>query len=273
MTAESLWVNGRFVAADEPIALATDHGLQMGDGVFDTIAIHGSRPMFLQRHLSRLCIGIDRLGIEGTPSKLELSSAIEAIIEANALVDARLRITVTAGPGPSPRERGSNSLTVITTAALTAPPNSVALCTVEWRRNERSSLAGIKSTSWGDNSMILRHARDRGFENALLCDSTGRLSECTTSNVFLVIDGRIFTPSLESGCLPGIIREVLIDCGLVSEIDLRPVDLERSTEVFITSSTTGVVPVRQVDATDFSTNGPRTSEARALIATQAARDS
>jgi branched-chain amino acid aminotransferase len=265
MTAQSMWLNGELVDDETPALFANDHGFQLGDGVFDTLAIHDGTPTFLDRHLRRLRNGVDRLLITNTPTDEELTSALFQLIEANSIDAARVRITITPGPGPSPRDRGTQPLTVIATSPLHKAAPSVSLCTVQWTRNERSPLAGIKSTSWGENASILRYAATNGFDNAILCDSTGRLSECTTSNLYLVIDGQILTPSLDSGCLPGVIREVLIEEGFVSEQDLMPLDLALATEVFISSSTTGVVPVHCVDERSYATPGHRTAAAIEMI--------
>lgn len=265
MTAQSMWLNGELIDDSSPAVFANDHGFLLGDGVFDTLAIHDGAPVFLDRHLRRLRNGVDRLLIANAPTDEELSSALSQLIEVNGIDDARARITITPGPGSSPRDRGAQPLTVISTSPLHEAPSSISLCTVQWTRNERSPLAGVKSTSWGENATILRFATTNGFDNAILCDSTGRLSECTTSNVFLVIGEQIVTPSLDSGCLPGIIREVLIDEQFVSEQDLVPSDLALATEVFITSSTTGIVPVHCVDERSYATHGPLTAAAMDLI--------
>lgn len=266
MNGHPFWSNGSIHPASTSIARADDQGLLLGDGLFETLVARERRPLFLERHLRRLRRGIDALEIVGTSDDEAIRRGIDELVESSGLVDSRVRITITPGPGPSPRERGDSPLTMITIAPLAPAPSSVALCTVDWIRNERSPLAGIKSSSWGDNAMILRHATAKGFDNAILCDSTGRLSECTTSNVFLVIDGEILTPSLDSGCLPGIIREVLIESGTAIERDLHPSDLHDATEVFITSSTTDVVPVARIDEIDFDVDGPFTLLARSVIA-------
>jgi branched-chain amino acid aminotransferase len=265
MTTQSMWLNGELVDDVSPAVFANDHGFLLGDGVFDTLAIRNGTPTFLDRHLRRLRNGVDRLLIANAPTDEELSSALSQLIEVNGIDDARARITITPGPGSSPRDRGAQPLTVISTSPLHKAPSSISLCTVQWTRNERSPLAGVKSTSWGENATILRFATTNGFDNAILCDSTGRLSECTTSNVFLVIGEQIVTPSLDSGCLPGIIREVLIDKQVVSEQDLVPSDLALATEVFITSSTTGVVPVHCVDERSYEAPGHLTAAAMEMI--------
>jgi len=271
MNERTVSINGALVAASTTGVSMNDHGFLLGDGVFDTLIIRSGKPIFLDRHLRRLRNGIDRLQIENTPSDSELSEALLQLIAANNATDARVRITITPGPGSSPRHRGPQPLTVISTAPLADAPLPVSLCAVAWTRNERSPLAGIKSTSWGENATILRYAAAKGFDNAILCDSTGRLSECTTSNLFLVIDDCIVTPSLASGCLPGIIREVLLEENVSSERDLFPSDFERATEAFITSSTTGVVPVQRIDDRVFPTDGQFTATAHEAIAKLSAR--
>ena len=265
MTQSQLWVNGELLATSSPSIHADDHGFLLGDGIFETFIARNAKPVFLELHLRRLRHGLTRLGLLNTPTDDDLTDAVMQLLAATNLTDARLRLTITPGPGHSPRERGPSPLAVLTATPLSPPPRSASLCTVPWVRNERSPLAGIKSTSWGDNAMVLRHAIERGFDNALLCDSTGRLSECTTSNFFAVIEDQILTPSLETGCLPGIIREVLLDSGDVREENLVPNDLGVATEVFITSSTTGVVPVNRIDDQPFAINGPATIRARAHI--------
>ncbi len=260
-----MWVNGELVDSSFPAISAHDHGLLLGDGVFDTLIVRNGTPVFLERHLRRLRAGINRLAITPTPTDSELTAAIHQLIDVNDIETARVRITMTPGPGVSPRERGTQPLTLIALSPLPDAPASVSLCSVKWTRNERSPLAGIKSTSWGDNALILRHAQQLGFDNALLCDTTGRLCECTTSNLFLVIDQRIVTPSLDSGCLPGILREVLLDAELATDGDLTSADLERASEVFITSSTTGIVPIHRIDSRDYAVNGPLTTLARSRL--------
>ncbi len=265
MSTHVIWVNGELVESSTPSLSANDHGFLLGDGIFDTLIVRDRNPVFIDRHLRRLRSGIDRLLITNTPPDDQLTSAILLLLDANDLSDARVRITITPGSGLSALERGAQPLTVMTAVPLGAKPSSVSLCTVDWIRNERSPLAGLKSTSWGENASILRFARTNGFDNAILCDSTGRLSECTTSNLYLVIDQQIVTPTLDSGCLPGIIREVLLEKSIAVERDLFPTDLAKATEIFITSSTTGVVPAHRVDQLQFADDSQQTAAANDVI--------
>jgi branched-chain amino acid aminotransferase len=265
MSTHVIWVNGELLEGSAQSLSANDHGFHHGDGIFETLIVRERHPVFIDRHLRRLRTGIDRLLIANTPPDDQLTNAISQLLDANDLADARVRITLTPGSGLSALERGTQPLTVMTAVPLGIKPSSVSLCTVDWVRNERSPLAGLKSTSWGENASVLRFARTNGFDNAILCDSTGRLSECTTSNIYLVIDDQIVTPTLDSGCLPGIIREVLLEEAIAIEGDLFPADLEKATEVFITSSTTGVVPVHAVNELRYTNNSQQTTIANNVI--------
>jgi branched-chain amino acid aminotransferase len=265
MTAPLIWMNGSMFEAEKAMVPATDHGLLLGDGCFETIAVRGGTPKFLGRHLRRLRDALCVLHIADAPADAELNHAITALIAAYGTDEARVRITITPGPGDSPRHRGNTPICMISISSLPPGPLSARITLSDMVRNERSPIAGIKSTSWSENAVLLRAASAAGFDNALVCDSTGRLSECATASAFLVIDGQILTPSLDSGCLPGIIREVLLDSGIVCESDLLPDDLDRADEVFITSATTGVLPVAAVDKRRFPLDGPLTARAITIV--------
>lgn len=259
-----VWHRDRFVGAST--ISVEDHGLLIGDGTFDTIGVHDGRPGHLDRHLRRLRAGTDRLGIGPLPDDRSIISAIETLISDHRLSRARVRITVTPGAGPTIGRRGEDPTVIISIGPMAPAPTSVSLTTTDWVRNERSPLAGIKSTSWSDNAQILRTVRADGFDEAVLCDSTGRVSECCAANLFIVRGGLISTPSSETGCLPGIIREVLLDCGAAIEQDLTIAELAGAEELFLTSSTNLVVGVSSLDGRPLHHEGPGTRTARAAVA-------
>jgi len=165
---------------------------------------------------------------------------------------SRLRITVTSGVGPFGSDRGDAHPTLVVTMTAAAPwPATTTLATVPWTRNERSATAGLKTTSYAENAIALAHAKRHGASEAVLADTLGRLSECTGSNVFVVVDGEVLTPSLDTGCLAGVTRELVLAWG-ADVADVRethlPYDVLRSAdEVFITSSTRDVHPVVRID--------------------------
>ena len=265
MNGRLVWVEGRILTGVEAAIAADDHGLLIGDGVFETVATRDGVARFLDRHLRRLGTGVRRLSIEPPPDPAVLRRAIGELIDAADFARGRVRLTVTPGPGGVGRARGTAPTTMISIEEAALPPDSVSLTQVEWIRNERSPLAGIKSTSWSENAQILRSVRAQGFDEAVLCDSTGLLSECCAANLFLVLGGRIMTPSSRSGCLPGIIREVLLDSAIATECDLHPDQLLLAEEIFITSSINEIVGVSRIGDRHLLVDGPGTEQARAAL--------
>ncbi len=179
---------------------------------------------------------------------------------------ARLRITYTAGDAPLGSDRGETGPTLVVAISGMKPwPESAAVITVPWPRNERSPLAGVKSTSYAENVLALARAHEHGAGEALMPDTQGRLCEGTGSNVFLVLDGRLITPTLATGCLAGVTRDLVLEWVGAEEVDVPMSALEDAEEVFITSSTRDVQPVHRVDARSLVAPGPLTASVRAAF--------
>lgn len=207
-------------------------------------------------HLERMRAGAERLGWSGQDlGTVRIAEAISGLLKRLALDRgrARLRIALSAGEGDLVNlKQGWNSLVWILAAPAPAPPESVALATASFPRNEASPLAGIKCASYAENLVALDQARRSGVDELLFYNTKGELCEGTTSNVFLVMQGKVFTPPLSSGCLPGTMRaRVIAKCrelGIpVAEEILTAAHLGAAGEVFMTSATRGVVPVREID--------------------------
>lgn len=270
----ALWIDGGLRAADEPAVSPFDHGLTVGDGVFETVQIVRGTPFAARRHLDRLRRSAAGLRLEVPLSDDELRAAMTDVIEANAVERGRLRLTVTGGISPLGSDRGSDGPTVIAaTADLPAWEASTAVVTVPWRRNELSAVAGLKTTSYAENVVALADAHDRGGSEAILANTVGALCEGTGSNIFVVVEGRLCTPPLSTGCLAGITRELVIELVDVDERTLPFSVLATTGEAFLTSSTRDVQAIRSIDGRHFATNpGPRTSAAAAALAELLARD-
>jgi branched-chain amino acid aminotransferase len=182
-----------------------------------------------------------------------LHEAATAVLTANGLREARLRITVTGGPSPLGSERGDAGPTVIVAAAPIAEwPSSERVVTVPWPRNERGATAGLKTISYAENVRALAYAHERGASEALFLNTAGDVCEATGSNVFLVVDGRLLTPPAASGCLLGVTRALVLelcnDLGIdAAEQVMRPEALGAADEAFLTSSTREVQPISHVD--------------------------
>jgi branched-chain amino acid aminotransferase len=260
------WVDGGLVDPASASVSAFDHGLTVGDGVFETLRVYRGTPFALRRHLDRLARSADGLALP-VPDRSLLERACAEVVAAGGLADARLRLTVTGGPGPLGSPRGSGPPTVVAAVAPLAPVSpAAAVAVAPWPRNERGPLAGLKTTSYAENVVLLAWARERGAEEAIVADTTGRLCEGTGANVFVVSGGRLRTPTLASGCLAGVTRELVLACTDAEEVDLPLDALATADEAFLTSSTREVQPIQEVDGVRLpSCPGPRTAEAAAAF--------
>lgn len=266
-----VWVNGALVGADDATVSAFDHGFTVGDGVFETVKVTGGVPFALSRHLDRLVQSARGLGLRD-PDLAAVRAAVAATLEAqpDAGSGLRLRITYTGGVSPLGSERGDDGPTlVVAAAALPLRPATSAVITTPWPRNERGALAGLKTTSYAENVVALAYARERGGNEALCADTAGRLCEGTGSNVFVEMGGRMVTPTLTTGCLPGVTRALVLDWCDAEEADVAIEELQRTGEVFLTSTTRDVNPVHVVDGRELDAPGPLTSAAMQTFAARA----
>ncbi|MFE5632908.1 aminotransferase class IV [Streptomyces sp. NPDC056463] len=268
-----LWVNGGLRDAEEARVSVLDHGLTVGDGVFETVkAVHGET-FALTLHLERLSRSARGLGLPD-PDLDEVRRACAAVLEANPMELGRLRITYTGGLSPLGSERGDAGASLVVALGETGRrPDSTAVITVPWTRNERGALTGLKTTSYAENVVALARAREHGASEALFANTVGQLCEGTGSNVFVVIDGRIHTPPVSSGCLAGITRALAVEWTGAVEADL-PLDvLESAQEIFLTSTLRDIQAVHRVDDRELSpAPGPVTAKAMRIFDEHAAAD-
>jgi branched-chain amino acid aminotransferase len=273
-----VWVNGELTDAGTASLSVLDHGVTVGDGVFETLKIvrdaAGDRHAFaLTRHLRRLRRSAAALDLVVDRSDDDLRAAVKAVLQADGGNAGRVRITVTGGVSPLGSDRGAAGPTVMVAAAPQAPwPPTATVVTVPWLRNEHSPLTGVKSTSYAENVIALRHARARGADEAILANTAGHLCEGTGTNVFVAVGGRLVTPPLSAGCLAGVTRELLLELIEAEERDLPLAALGTADEVFLTSSTRDVQPVAAVDGVALPPcPGPLTRAAAAAFAALVAR--
>ncbi len=265
------WLNGSLL--DDPAAPAvplTDHGFTVGDGVFEAVKVTDGRPFALTRHLRRLGESARGLGLP-EPDEGVLRDAVAAVLAQQHLPLGRLRITLTGGAAPLGSGRGDLETTLAVVAAPMHPqPESTAVVTVPWPRNERGALAGLKTTSYAENVVALAYAAERGAGEAVFANTVGDLCEGTGSNVFYVVEGELRTPTLASGCLAGVTRALLVEwCG-AREVDEPVGVLEHADEVFLASTTRDVQAVRRCDDRDLGSAGPVTQEAAQVWAVREA---
>lgn len=265
-----IWIDGRITDPANATVNALDHGLTVGDGVFETAKVVSGVPFALGRHLRRLARSAAGLGLP-EPDLDAVRKACTALIAELGPADlARLRISYTGGVAPLGSDRGASTPTLIVACTPVQPyPPTASVAVVPWPRNERGALVGLKSTSYAENVVALTAARQLGCSEAIVADTQGRLCEGTGSNVFVVIDGRVLTPSLDSGCLAGITRELVLEWTEAQEAELDLGVLDEADEIFLTSSVRDVQPVDAVvydDRRHDVAPGPVTAEIAAEFA-------
>jgi branched-chain amino acid aminotransferase len=266
-----LWLDGDLVDAARARISPFDHGLLVGDGVFETIRVYDGVPFAWSRHLARLARSAAGLRLDHPPASA-LRAAADAVLTANGLRDARLRITVTGGPAPLGSERGDGGPTVLVAAAPLGPsPATTPVVVVPWCRNERGATTGMKTISYADNVRALAYAHERGASEAVFPNTRDELCEGTGSNVFVVTGGTVRTPPEHSGCLLGVSRGLVLEAcaraGIPCEETTLPIDaLRTAEEAFLTSTTREVQPIAAVDHDPLSAPGPVTEHVQELFA-------
>ncbi|GAA1728387.1 aminotransferase class IV [Aeromicrobium alkaliterrae] len=270
-----VWVDGQVLESPQERALSVlDHGLVVGDGVFETVKIEEGRPFALTPHLERLTRSATGLGI-GEPDLEAVRAGVIATLDGQDLPFGRIRITVTSGIGPLGSPRGTGAQTVVVaTEPCDRPPSVSRIATVPWPRNERGALAGLKTTSYGENALMVEAAIARGASEAVMPNTLGQVCEGTGSNIVYVLDGRVVTPSLPAGPLAGITRALLLQWAAdeleVAEED-HPIEvLSAAEEVMLVGTTRGVQAIDRVDDRDLPAPGPLTRQLQDIWARRSA---
>jgi branched-chain amino acid aminotransferase len=248
-----IWLDGRLYDDPRQATIAgTDHGLLVGDGVFETLKVTEQGAFAVHRHLNRMTRSAAALGLP-EPDHALIREAIDAVLQGRDFDRGKLRITYTGGRGPLGSEAayGPPTLIVALAPVPTAPPLTT-IVTAPWRRNEHGALTGVKSTSYAENVRGLGYATERGASEAIFLNTAGHVCEGTGTNIFLVFGDTIVTPPLSSGPLAGITRELIMKWISVEEREATLEEAKRADEVFITSSMRNIQGVERWDDQIFS---------------------
>lgn len=263
------WLNGETVPEGEARIAATDEGLLFARGVFETFRARAGRPVYrLDGHLRRMKDSAAVIGVPPPPTIAQIPDAVAALLDRSGLDDARVRVTLTAGPP------GGAPALLVQARAVSGYPESLyesgaAAVIVRTRRNETSPLCGVKSLNYLDNVLAREEAGKAGATEALLLNTQGRVAEGSAFNVFAVKDGRVTTPPLSEGALPGITRAAVLDLAAdegiaAEEAPLALDDVHGADELFITNAVAGVLPVTSLDGATVGDGAPGRI-ARALL--------
>lgn len=254
--------NGELCETTEALLSPGQVGFLNGWGVFSTLWVSNAVLFAYERHFARMARDAARMRVPFFDSAEKLKQQLLRLVEINEAREATLRVAVVRNRGGLFESPGlSREFEVV---AFTANRNQwgdgARLGIVPQARHAASEFAGAKVTSWAQNLTWYERAHEEGFDEVVLLNERGEVSECTSANLFTVVGQDVYTPPLRSGCLPGITRELLLEevrlPGIrISEKDLLPSDLEQADEVFITSSTRDLMPVSGVDTLKIRREG------------------
>ena len=248
-----VYLNGSLIPRSGAKISPFDFGFLYGYALFESMRAYSGRVFRLNRHLDRLNRSAEMIGLN-LPD-VELEKAVYDTLEANSLTDARIRLTVSLGEGEAtPDPSTCKNPTVFITASSYVPmldeayKKGFSAVVLQIRRNRTSPLSQVKSANYLDMMLARGQAKSAGVDEALLLNEQGYVAEGSTSNVFIVTADKIITPSLDSGILPGVTREVVLELALslgigVEERLVEPEELYQADEVFLTNSVIEIMPL------------------------------
>ena len=271
-----VFLNGKIVDSENAQVSASDSGFLFGMGLFETMRCVNGKVFGLDFHLDRLFESIKALGIKNVCERDFIIDAIDKTLKANNLADARMRLTLTNGP-VSLEENKTPTLLITATEFQPYPPeyyeNGVGVIITDCRQNPTDPTAGHKTTAIFSRLHVLDQARQKRASEALWFTMDNILAEGCISNVFLVKDGSLYTPRLETPVLPGVMRQTVCriarDSGIeVVEKDLTIQDLLAADEIFMTNVIMLILPVIQVEAHTVGDGKPGKITEKLLAALQ-----
>ena len=261
-----VWSNGRrYERPNEATVPVTDHGLVVGDGVFEALKATPTGAFAVRRHLERLSRSAAAMGLPAPDHGL-VREGIAAALDGWPLPEAKVRITFTGGEGPLGSGPAYGPPTLVVAVEPRDPyPATTAVVTAPWRRNENGALTGVKSTSYAENVRGLAYAASCGASEAIFLNTAGDVCEGTGTNIFFVLGDQIVTPPLSAGPLAGITRELLLEWHEIHERNVTPEVSATADEVFITSSLRDVQGVARWDDRSLPDSRPITEQLAALF--------
>ena len=254
--------NDNILDAHQNSLRAGQVGLLNGWGVFSTIRVEDGVLFAFERHWNRMQRDAKRMHVPFPADSDAVKSRLQRLIEANSAWNATLRLVVVRNHGglfEAPDLERDFEL-IAFTADLNPWGSSVRLSIKPHGRHAQNEFAGTKVLSWAQNLTWYEEAHQHGFDEVILLNERGEICECTSANIFIARGGEVFTPPLNSGCLPGVTRALLLKEIRVPGISalektLLPADLEHADQVFITSTTRDFLPVSYIEGLKVRSGG------------------
>jgi len=254
------YLNGKYLPLDKARVNIRDRGFLYGDGAFETIRAYGGTVFQLEKHIERLFGTLKVLGIPPGVSSDKVKTAVYRLLKKGRLGNAYVKIIVTRGISkgllvPSVKTRATLAIYALPYKGIPEKlyNNGIKLCISRNRFNENSETAGNKTLNYLDNVMIRHNATRMGYDDAVLTNVKGFLSETSSSNFFLVKKRKLYTPNLKSGILPGVTRDRVL-CLAKKKLKIKsfegfvkPQAAYSADEIFLTNSLVEILPVVRIE--------------------------
>jgi branched-chain amino acid aminotransferase group I len=255
---EIIYINGSLVPREKAKISINDQGLLYGYGLFQTMRAYNGKLFLIDRHIKRLHGAAKIIGLEAKIKDINFEKACNETLAANELKEARVRLTVTNGDSAALPwvDKGGEPTVVVTAVPYTPLPEEryttgfkVGIASV--RRMKQSPFSAMKSTNYLLNVVARMEATEKGLDETILLNDEGYIAEGGGGNIFFVEGGKLITPSADSGIIPGVTREVILEfaAGLGISVREGPVGIgiiKRCEEAFMTNAVIEIMPVTQV---------------------------
>ncbi len=274
-----VFIDGKFYDEANAKISVFDHGLLYGDGIFEGIRAYNGRVFKLKEHIDRLFCSAKAILLTIPMTHSEVSRAVVDTCRENNIRDGYVRLVITRGVGTlglNPNKCKLASVIVIAGTIQLYPEemyqNGMAIVTVPTVRNLHSAVnPAIKSLNYLNNILAKIEANNAGVEEAIMLNSEGYVAECTGDNIFILKDGKMFTPPLSAGALYGITRAAVVDLARqqgieVTEPNLTRYDIFNADECFLTGTAAEIIPVTKVDGRIIGDGKPGTTTHKLITA-------
>ncbi|MFH1868500.1 MAG: branched-chain-amino-acid transaminase [Candidatus Omnitrophota bacterium] len=265
-----IYIDGKLYDKKDAKVSVFDHGLLYGDGVFEGIRSYAKLVFRLKEHVDRLYESAHTIMLDIPMTKAEMIKAVCDTLKANKLKDAYIRLIVTRGEGDlglDPRKCKGRACIIIITDKIVLYPKEfykkgLNIITVPTTQNVSEALnPQIKSLNYLNNILAKIEAVNAGYEEAIMLNSNGYVTECTGDNIFIIKDKILYTPPSYVGILKGITRDTVINISRKKRIELNETiftrhDIYNADECFLTGTAAEIIPVVKVDGRVIGKGNP-----------------
>ncbi len=266
---KKIFFNNRILSAENISLSAISSAALYGKGVFTTLAIYQSKPFLWEKHWERLTENADKIGIDLSGfSEQSVKSSLLSIILKNEIINARARMTFfdeSAG-GIWNFETNKKTSLLITTGDLRTNSENFRLTISPFRVNSTSPLVGVKSCNYLENILAFDDAKAKGFDEAVRLNERGEIVSVCLANIFWIKNKKIFTPDLETGCLKGTTRSLIVENFPVEQTKVKLAGLNSAETVFLTSSGIGILKIAEIGKAKFTETSKNFDEIRKFYA-------